>query len=74
MYNNNNPAPAKKKWQKPDFYLLDSDRIEANKTDSLVHEHTLKASIVWDGLTFVRFNAAGNRRIINGNTANYHLS
>ena len=79
MDNNiNNPAlqgstngPAKKKWQKPDLYLLDSDRIEATKTNNFVQEHTLKASIVWTGLNSVRFNAAGSKRIIKGDTANY---
>ena len=38
-------GPAKKKWQKPDFYLLDTNNINTGNFSNAHHE----ASIVYTG-------------------------
>ena len=59
--------PAKKQWQKPDFYLLDTVNSKASPR---VHEHTLRPTVTYSGVR-LRYNQARNQHILRGQTANY---
>ena len=63
--------PAKKQWQKPQLWLLDSGYIES-KTNHNVYENTLQPTVLTPfSSTPVRYNISHGRFIHVGNTANY---
>jgi hypothetical protein len=37
---NNTPTKQKKVWEKPEFYILDTDEVNTNKSLTTVHEKT----------------------------------
>lgn len=67
MQNTITLIPAKKQWQKPDFYLLDTVN---SKNDPRVHEHTLGPVELYSGIN-VRYNQAHSKHIFDGQTGNY---